>query len=335
SVKCRRKAGKLNPRLLHLTDRWACKKNSCGNRPKGAGKMVRVVAILAGIFLAAYVAVHLGYARLEKELLGRSCFDRVEQPIPETVQQGKGKKTSLPTSATPAVGVPKTPSTLNGQNQEKSSRTKGGSPGKNPADAPQLSTKGQPVNNNNPDFQVIIRRNIFQLAQEEQPISTDQHPVAVQETVPEEVPTTLHLTLLGTILGDDQTSRAIIIAEKQNEQKLYRIGDAVQGAIIESIERGKVILEVFGARETLMMKKREGGGPGPPRLPNRISRPRPRPVPEPVQDDIEEMNEDELIEEREVQATRRPPSIRPHRRVNFRRNPIRNTTYTPGMNAEE
>ena len=106
--------------------------------------------------------------------------------------------------------------------------------------------------------------------------------MAAKETTPEEVPTTLNLTLLGTVLGDEHTSRAIIIEEKQNEQKLYQIGDAVQGAIIESIERGKVVLEVFGAKETLMMKKREGGGPGPPRLPNRVSKPQPRPAPTPM-----------------------------------------------------
>ena len=43
--------------------------------------MVRVTAILAGIFLAAYAVVHLGYARLEKELLTRSCCSITELPV--------------------------------------------------------------------------------------------------------------------------------------------------------------------------------------------------------------------------------------------------------------
>jgi hypothetical protein len=308
--------------------------------------MVRVVAILAGIFLVAYVAVHLGYARLEKELLGRSCcgiteLPITELPIPVNKNQAEGEKSNQPVSGSPVTNMPQapTPSTPEVQKTKENSEepTDAGSPERSPADAPPLPAEGQPVNNENPDFQVIAQRNIFQLVQEEQPTSSEkQQPTAIPQTAPEEVPTTLNLTLLGTVLGDDQTSRAIIIEEKQNEQKLYQIGDAVQGAIIESIERGKVILEVFGAKETLMMKKREGGGPGPPRLPARISRPVvPRPVPDPVQDDIEEVQEDELIEEKQVQTTRRPPSIRPHRRINFRRNPIRNTPETPGMDAEE
>ncbi len=288
--------------------------------------MVRVVAILAGIFLAAYVAVHLGYARLEKELLGRSCCVIAEPVVPEPGNQGEEKvKTSQPTQASPTnslTGKPQAQRTYNAQNSEEQRSAS-------------LPAEGQSVNNTNPDFQVIIRRNIFQLVPEEQPINTDQQPAAVQETAPEEVPTRLNLTLLGTVLGDDQTSRAIILAEKQNEQKLYQIGDAVQGAIIESIERGKVILDVFGAKETLMMKKREGGGPGPPRLPTRISRPQPRPAPDPMEDNIEDLNEDELVEEKQVRTSRRPPSIRPHRRINFRRNPIRNTPDIPDMGAEE
>ncbi|MCI5165131.1 MAG: hypothetical protein D3903_03310 [Candidatus Electrothrix sp. GM3_4] len=271
--------------------------------------MVRVVAILTGIFLAAYLTVHLGYARLEKELLGRSCCGIAVLPIPEPGNQGKEKK---PSQATPTNS--------NGNNrQEKNSPSQGADRG----------SSGQMVNKENPNFQVIIHRNIFQLVQEKQPVATDQQPMERQEATPEAPPTTLNLTLLGTVFGDDQTSRAIIIEEKQKEQKLYQIGDAVQGAIIQSIERGKIILEVFGARETLVMKKREGGGPGSPSLPRRprrITPPKRQPVPELMEDDLEEINEDELVEENKVQTLRKPPSIRPHRRINFRRNPISNAS---------
>ncbi len=283
--------------------------------------MVRVVAILAGIFLAAYLAVHLGYARLEKELLGRSCGIG-ERAVPEPGNQGEEEgKTSLSTSASTSTN------SEGNDPKEKDSPSRGAGRG----------SSGQPVNKENLNFQVIIHRNIFQLVLEEQPIATDQQPVTIQDATPEAPPTTLNLTLLGTILGDDQTSRAIIIEEKQKKQKLYQIGDAVQGAIIESIERGKVILEVFGAQETLLMKKREGGGPSGsarPSLRRRVSRPQRQPPPELMENDLEEGNEDELIEEKKMQASRRPPSIRPHRRINFRRNPIRNRT-APDIEAEE
>ena len=281
--------------------------------------MVRVVATLAGIFLAAYLAVHLGYARLEKELLGRSCCGIAGLPTPEAGQQGAGKLQGLPS-------------------------TSSASKAQNTAQSTTKSLVTEPIRKSNLDFQIIVRRNIFQLIQEEEPVTPEKiSPPPVEETAA--TPTKLNLTLLGTVQGDEQGSRAII-AEK-NEQKLYRVGDAVQGAIIESIERGQVILDVFGTRETLTMKKREGGGPG---LPSTTTRgPRlaspARRVPQDIKDeDIEEheelddLDEDEENEEanegvakKKVKSRRRPPSIRPHRRINFRRNPIRNA---PDMDVD-
>ena len=262
--------------------------------------MVRVGAILAGIFLAAYLAVHLGYARLEKELLGQSCCNIADLPFPQTGQAPPASPDAIPQQTTDQ-----------------------GSP-----------SASHQINNKKIDFQVIVRRNIFQLIKEEEPIAPEEKNSVEEKTAPEAVPTRLNLTLLGTILGDEQGSRAII-AEK-NEQKLYRIGDAVQGtgAIIESIERGQVILDVFGIRETLTMKKREGGGPDLPhisRMP-RITPPAPQ-IPqieeEPEDmDDFDELEEDELVEEERIRTQRRPPAIRPHRRINIRRNPIRNTRAT-------
>jgi hypothetical protein len=273
--------------------------------------MFRVAAILAGIFVAAYAAVHLGYARLEKELLGRSCCSiaqlPADLPISATGDQGKKEKLNRSIPGIPAAGGP-------------------------PAPRPSMPATGQATDRNKPDFQVIIRRDIFQLVPEEEPIITKQPPAADQIKTPEAVPTTLNLTLLGTVLGDERTSRAIIIEQKQNEQKLYQIGDAVQGAVIESIERGQVILDVFGKRETLTMKKREGGGPGPPSLPARFSRPEPQPPPDLTEENVDEPKEDEAVQEKQVNTARRPPRIRPHRRINFRGNPLRNAP--PDMGGE-
>lgn len=261
--------------------------------------MLRVVAILAGIFLAAYLTVHLGYARLEKELLGKSCCSIAGLPLSQTGQAPPTSSDATKQQATDkAILEPILP-------------------------------VSQQVDSKKMDFQVIVRRNIFQLIEEEEPIVSEEKD-QVEKVVPEAVPTRLNLTLLGTILGDEQGSRAII-AEK-NEQKLYRVGDAVQGAIVESIERGQVILDVFGNRETLTMKKREGGGPSLPFISRspRITPPAPQ-VPqieeEPENmDDLEELEEDDLVEEKRINTRRRPPAIRPHRRINFRRNPMRNSS---------
>ena len=145
------------------------------------------------------------------------------------------------------------------------------------------------------DFQIIVTRNIFQASLE----SVAQKPV---EVVEELVPTSLNLTLLGTVTGNDQDARAIIVDNKEKQQDLYQVGDAVQGAFIESIERGKITLDVNGKKEALLIKEREGGGPGAPNVP----RSEPRLVPQ----DTPEIN-----------AARKVPRARPHRRITFRKDP--------------
>ena len=111
------------------------------------------------------------------------------------------------------------------------------------------------------DYQIIVTRNIFQAK-----LEPEKKPV--EKVVQKVVPTTLDLTLLGTVTGDEQTARAIIIDKKTRKQDIYQIGDAVQGAFIESIDRGKITLDVNGRNEVLKIKDREGGGPGAPEAEN-------------------------------------------------------------------
>lgn len=152
------------------------------------------------------------------------------------------------------------------------------------------------------DFQVIIQRNIFQAALDKIDVP---EPV---EQVQEAAPTALNLTLLGTVSGNKQTARAIIVDNTKKKQELFQIGDAVQGAFIETIERGRVTLDHNGIMETLSMKERVGGGPGPPKLPRSIT----HPAPEKMQD----------LESPDGNITnRRKAPVRPHRRVSFRRDP--------------
>ncbi len=124
-------------------------------------------------------------------------------------------------------------------------------------------TPHQKENNVQPqsvDFQVIVQRNIFQAVLD--PVKTPP-----KKEVKKVVATSLDLTLLGTVVGDEQTARAIIVDNKDKKQDIYQIGDAVQGAFIETIDRGKITLEVDGRNEVLLIKERKGGGPGAPELP--------------------------------------------------------------------
>jgi len=108
------------------------------------------------------------------------------------------------------------------------------------------------------EYQVIVKRNIFGAVLEQEAA------VREEEKTPEPEPekTTLKLTLLGTVSGNERDARAIIVDEKEKKQDIYQIGDAVQGALITEIKRGKVILEVDGRRQFLVIKERKDSGGG-------------------------------------------------------------------------
>ena len=252
--------------------------------------MIRVVATLTIISLVVYAGVRWGYDRLEKELRNGSCCTAAPLKNGLSVADKQPQTKTITKQTTVSL------------NKKKSS--------------PRLDT------------QIIIRRNIFQVIFE----PTVAPPVkevkkAMAGAVAVAVPTKLNLTLAGTVIGSEETSRAIIIDNSKREQKLYQQGDAVQGAIIESIERGQVTLDVNGVMETLLMKKRKGGGPGAPvpsRLRNRINR-TPRRSPRIPTADLE-MDEDdavEPIEQKRMRRISRPPIVRSRPRMNIRRRPSR------------
>jgi general secretion pathway protein C len=72
----------------------------------------------------------------------------------------------------------------------------------------------------------------------------------------------LNVALLGTIAGRPEISRAIIEDLETNVVSLYKIGDAVAAARIESIEKDLVVLIHNGRRRMLNMQTRESGARG-------------------------------------------------------------------------
>ena len=101
-----------------------------------------------------------------------------------------------------------------------------------------------------PDYQIINNRNIFGLSENRQ----DEKTAEVSD-VDILTPTTLKLTLLGTIAALNGEGRAIIRDDITRKQNIYREGDALQGALLKNIFRGKVVLRVDGRDEILIMKK--------------------------------------------------------------------------------
>ncbi len=87
----------------------------------------------------------------------------------------------------------------------------------------------------------------------------------VQETVKEPAEglevddleaTTLNITLLGTVSGDQKSAVAIIQERAKRTQSLFKEGDTIQNATIAKILRGKVVLRVGDKNQILTMEEK-------------------------------------------------------------------------------
>jgi len=115
-------------------------------------------------------------------------------------------------------------------------------------------------------YGVIVTRNIFQAGQG----SAEHGGASFQGGEDGLEQTKLRLVLLGTVTGDSDDARAIIRDERTKLEDLYRTGSEIQGARINRISRGKVILSVNGHEEVLNIKDpgsdNQGGGVAEPRI---------------------------------------------------------------------
>ena len=79
--------------------------------------------------------------------------------------------------------------------------------------------------------------------------------------------TKLKLKLWGTVAGAREGAYAVIEDEAEKKQKLYRLGDSVQNAVVRMILRNKIVLSFQGRDEILETEKpalaKGPGGPVP------------------------------------------------------------------------
>jgi len=106
-------------------------------------------------------------------------------------------------------------------------------------------------------FDVIVERNLFGSAET---ASRNSEPRDIRkEDIEALEPTSLKVLLLGTVTGPQENARAVIEDSGKKVQGLYRVGDAVQNAVIQKIIRGKVVLRVGEKDEVLSMEPVESG----------------------------------------------------------------------------
>ncbi len=174
-----------------------------------------------------------------------------------------------------------------------------GTPGKEAVSVARVAPEPGRKPGKKTDFQVIVRRNIFQarLDLEKKKDKEEEKPEELAET-------SLKLALVGTVTGSDRDARAIIVDEKKKRQDIYQIGDVVQGALIKKVERGRVVLEVNGRDEILLIKERKGGKGGGSSMPSYSPA-----LQQPASS--RSMTRDDV------------PVVRPHRRITFRRDRAR------------
>ncbi|MBL7214037.1 MAG: PDZ domain-containing protein [Desulfobacteraceae bacterium] len=118
------------------------------------------------------------------------------------------------------------------------------------------------------DFRVITGRNIFG-ASEKPPKGPKVKELGADE-IEALAPTSLNVSLLGTVTGNKEIAFAVIEEKQKRKQGLYKRGDTVQNATIKKILRGKVVLRVGDRDEILTMEeaasgkiRRGGGSEGP------------------------------------------------------------------------
>jgi len=125
------------------------------------------------------------------------------------------------------------------------------------------------------DFEPIIKKDIFKTPDDTSGAASVNKGKNAQETA-------LNLILRGTAVGDNNASYAIIFDRSTGKEDLYEINATVQGARIQEILADRVILNVNGREETLILpvENNSGGNPRPAyrqpepyRPPRKVSRP--------------------------------------------------------------
>ena len=121
------------------------------------------------------------------------------------------------------------------------------------------------------DYRAIMEKNLFGSADKP---PEEEEKVEIQDIEALE-PTTLKVSLLGTVTGSPRNAFAVIEETNKRTQGLYKVGDTIQNAVIKMILRGKVVLTVGDKDEILTMEETPTQPPGKERVASRPASSRP------------------------------------------------------------
>lgn len=145
---------------------------------------------------------------------------------------------------------------------------------------PKQSPESQQKTGTMDTYQSIIARDLFKTREDAKPEK------AVTDIELEKLEkTSLKLKLFGTITGRSDDDYAVIEDSQKRKQGLYKKGDTIQQAEVKLVLRKKVVLNVNGKDEILVMEedKTSSGGSD-------------RNVPSPMEEEMEEPLMDEPLE---------------------------------------
>jgi type II secretory pathway component PulC len=109
-------------------------------------------------------------------------------------------------------------------------------------------TAGGEDTNKYSNYQIILRRNLFGTG----PVSSEIEDTQ-SDSLADLAITAPDMLLLGTVTGDKEEMRAIIMNTATQKQHLVHIGDSLNGAFVKDIQREKVVLHTKGRDEVLDM----------------------------------------------------------------------------------
>jgi type II secretory pathway component PulC len=97
------------------------------------------------------------------------------------------------------------------------------------------------------DYALIVSKDVFHTVKGTARITGKKQVEDIGETE-------LNLELRGTVLGEGKESRAFILDEESGEEAVYYAGDYVMGNQILKIMKDRVILNVGGKEEALLLE---------------------------------------------------------------------------------